>query len=63
LEIPVKLGLDNKTDQSWARHPRHEPLATLQLGADNPAFLSGAADYATFFWPTSTKLLSRHKLL
>jgi hypothetical protein len=38
LEIPVKLGLDNKTDQSWARHPRHEPLATLQLGADNPAF-------------------------
>jgi hypothetical protein len=38
-----------QTDQSWARHPHREPLATLQLGADKPRFFSGAADYAITF--------------
>jgi len=38
LIAPAKQGRIHQTDQSWARHPRHEPLVTLQLGADNPAF-------------------------
>jgi hypothetical protein len=39
----------HRTDQSWARHPHREPLATLQLGADKPRFFSGAANYAITF--------------